>query len=467
MAMGKRKKRHQQKLWVESQSLPKSPGHPFYERLSQILDEHGFDTFVEEECAKFYAEKMGRPSLAPAVYFRMLLIGFFEGIDSERGIAWRVADSMALRSFLGFELTDTTPDHSTISRNRRLIDVETHQAVFSWALAVLAEKGLLRGKTLGVDATTLEANAAMRSIVRRESGESYEEYLQRLAKASGIETPRRADLARFDRKREGKKTSNDDWKNPNDPDARITKMKDGRTHLAHKAEHAVDMETSAVVGVTVQPADRGDTSSLEKTLEETFENLGSLLGDPAAEAGLSDDLALELVTDKGYHSNAVLVSQKDAEIRTYLSEPDRGRRNWKGKAEAKDAVYGNRRRIRGKRGRALLRSRGEKVERTFAHCYETGGMRRTHLRGHENIHKRLLIHVMGYNLSLVLRQLFGFGTPRSLQGAFSAFAGAFGAHERLWEALWGWIWAHRLLEIVSVVLKVRFRTSQLAARSVA
>ena len=466
MAMGKRKNRQQQKLWVESQSLPKSPGHPFYKRLSQLLDEHGFDSFVEELCAKFYADKMGRPSLAPAVYFRLLLIGFFEGIDSERGIAWRVADSMSLRSFLGFELTDTTPDHSTISRNRRLIDHETHQAVFGWALAVLAEKGLLRGKTLGVDATTLEANAAMRSIVRRESGESYEEYLRRLAEASGIETPTREDLARFDRKRTGKKTSNDDWENPNDPDARITKMKDGRTHLAHKAEHAVDMETGAVVGVTVQPADRGDTSSLAETLEETFEMLDSLLDNPAAAAGLSNDLASELVADKGYHSNDVLVAQQGEEIRTYISEPNRGRRNWRGKGDAKKAVYANRRRIRGQRGRALQRSRGEIVERTFAHCYETGGMRRTHLRGHENIHKRLLIHVMGYNLGLVLRKLFGFGTPRSLQGALSALAGVLAAQKRLLKALWGWIRAHRRLEIVSVILEIRLWPSRLAAHPV-
>ena len=416
MAMGRRRKRRQQQLWVETQSLAKAPGHPFYERLSKILDEHGFDPFVEEQCSKFYAEKMGRPSLAPTVYFRLLLIGFFEGIDSERGIAWRLADSMTLRGFLGFELSDSTPDHTTVSRTRRLIDLETHEALFGWVLRVLAKSGLLRGRTLGIDATTLEANAAMRSIVRRDTGESYEDFLKRLAEASGIETPTRADLARFDRKRKDKKTSNDDWQNPHDPDGKVTRMKDGRTHLAHKAEHAVDMETGAVVAVTVQPADRGDTSSVEETLDEVAEVLADVLEDEESAEGMSRQALWELVADKGYHSNEVLKKHHRDGMRTYISEPDRGRRNWKKKEAEKRAVYGNRRRIRSRRGRELQRRRGEKVERTFAHCYETGGMRRTHLRGHENIRKRLLIHVAGFNLGLLLRRMYGFGTPRALQG---------------------------------------------------
>lgn len=416
MAMGKRRRQRQQQLWVDTQSLAKAPGHPFYEGLSKILDEHDFDALVEEQSAKFYAKKMGRPSLAPAVYFRLLLIGFFEGIDSERGIAWRLADSITLRGFLGFELSDATPDHSTISRTRRLIDLETHGAIFGWALKTLAKSDLLRGKTLGVDATTLEANAAMRSIVRRDTGESYEDFLKRLAQASGIETPTRADLARFDRGRKKKKTSNADWQNPHDPDAKVTRMKDGRTHLAHKAEHAVDMETGAVLAVTLQPADRGDTSSLTETLDEVGAVLEDIIEDSEAADGLSENLLSELVADKGYHSNAVLKTQHQAGLRTYVSEPDRGRRNWRNKEAEKVAVHGNRRRIKGNRGRDLLRCRGEKVERTFAHCYETGGMRRTHLRGHDNILKRLLVHVAGFNLGLLLRQRFGFGKPRVLQG---------------------------------------------------
>jgi transposase len=354
------------------------------------------------------------------------LIGYFEGIDSERGIAWRLADSLSLRSFCGYGLTDATPNHSTISRNRRLIDTETHQAVFTWVLKALAKEGLVKGETVGIDATTLEANAAMRSLVRRDTGAGYEDYLKELAQSSGIETPTRADLARLDRKRK-KKASNDDWQNPNDPDARITKMKDGRTHLSHKAEHAVDLESQAVLAVTIQPADRGDGESLPKTLVATLDELVQLAEDEETREEISDRLLAETVLDKGYHSNRALLLQRKIGIRSYCSEPKRGRRKWAGKAEEQAAVYANRRRIRGKRGKALLRLRGERLERPFAHCYETGGMRRIHLRGHPNILKRILIHAAGFNLSLVMRELLGFGKPRSgkrLRAAFSAAVSA-------------------------------------------
>ena len=415
MAMGQRKRERQETFWVATSELPQTPGHPFYERLNKILDGQGFDRFVQERCRKFYADQMGRPSLPPAIYFRMLLVGYFEGIDSERGIAWRVADSMALRRFLGYDLTDQTTDHSTLSRNRRLIDLETHEEVFVWVLQVLARQKLLDGKTLGIDATTLEANAALRSIVRRDTGDGYQEFLTQLAKASGIETPTREDLARIDKNRKNK-GSNDDWEHPHDPDAKITKMKDGRTHLAHKAEHAVDLQTGAIVSVTLQPANRGDTTSITETIEQADENLVGVMADAAACQNLSEHVLREAVTDKGYHSNAVLKDLRDCDIRTYISEPDRGRRKWTGKAEERDAVYANRRRIRGGRGQALRKKRSEYVERTFAHCYDTGGMRRTHLREHPNILKRLLIHVAGFNLGLVMRSLFGVGTARGLQG---------------------------------------------------
>ena len=414
MAMGRRERERQETFWVPTNELPQTPGHPFYERLNKILDGQGFDRFVEERCRKFYADKIGRPSLPPAIYFRMLLVGYFEGIDSERGIAWRVADSMALRRFLGYELTDQTTDHSTLSRNRRLIDLEAHEEVFVWVLQVLAREKLLDGRTLGIDATTLEANAALRSIVRRDTGESYQEFLTQLAKASGIETPTREDLARIDKHRKNK-GSNDDWEHPHDPDAKITKMKDSRTHLAHKAEHAVDLKTGAVVSVTLQPANRGDTTSLTETIEQADENLVGVMTDEAACENLSEQVLREAVTDKGYHSNAVLKDLRDCDIRTYISEPDRGRRHWVGKEAERDAVYANRRRIRGGRGQKLRKKRGEYVERSFAHCYDTGGMRRTHLREHPNILKRLLIHVAGFNLGLVMHSLFGVGTARGLQ----------------------------------------------------
>jgi transposase len=415
MAMGKRVSERQGSMWIAASEVASGPSHPFYKQLNQILARHGFDGFVEGLCESFYAGRMGRPSLPPGTYFRILLVGYFEGIDSERGIAWRIGDSLALRSFLGYELNESPPDHSTISRTRRLIDIETHQAVFTWVLQILAREGLLKGKTLGVDATTLEANAALRSIVRRDTGESYQEFLNRLAVESGMETPSREDLAKLDKKRP-KKGSNKDWKNPYDPDARITKMKDGRTHLAHKAEHAVDMETGTVIAVTVQPADRGDTESLETTLSEAKDVLADVLEDPEAEAQVSLQALSEIVADKGYHSNDVLRDQAELGIRTYISEPKRGRRNWQDKEAEQEATYGNRRRIRGSRGKRLLRLRGERVERSFAHCYETGAMRRTHLRGHENILKRLVVHVAGFNLGLLMRKLTGIGKPRVLQG---------------------------------------------------
>ena len=236
MAMGKRPAARQAApMWVDTADLPTNDGHPYFEWLNRVLADSGFDAFVEELCAAFYADRLGRPSLRPGRYFRMLFIGYFEGKSSERGIAWRVADSLSLRSFLDLELTEAAPDHSTLSRTRRRIDVETHEAVFTWILERLSAAGLVRGKTVGIDATTLEANAAMRSIERRDTGESYEAFVRSLAEASGVETPTRADLARFDRSRKNKKTSNKEWKSPQDPDAKVAKMKDGRTHLAHKA----------------------------------------------------------------------------------------------------------------------------------------------------------------------------------------------------------------------------------------
>lgn len=398
-------------MWIPTSDLPTPAAHPFYQRLNRLLMTAGFDAFVEERCAGFYAATMGRPGLAPAIYFRLLLIGYFEGIDSERGIAWRAADSLALREFLALGLDLAPPDHSTISRTRRLIDLETHQAVFTWILQRVAEAGLLKGKTLGVDATTLEANAALRSIVRRETGETYQEFLTQLAQASGIATPTREDLAKIDRKRK-KKGSNDDWTHPHDPDARITKMKDGRTHLAHKAEHAVDLESGAVVAVTIQPADRGDTDSGVATVLTALDELDAVQPDG------DDDR--EIVADKGYHSTDRVSDWEAIGLRTYISEPKRGRRRWHGQTALRDAVYRNRRRIRGRRGQQLLRRRGEYLERPNAHLYETGALRRTHLRGHTNILKRVLIHTGGFNLGLIMRHLIGVGTPRGLQGRVAA-----------------------------------------------
>jgi len=409
MSMGKRKS-EQAPIWIPTTDLPVSPGHPFYARLNAILDEAGFDRFVEEQCRSFYAPVMGRPSLPPGRYFRLLLLGYFEGLDSERGIAWRAADSLAVRSFVGLGLDTGAPDHSTISRTRRLIDVESHRAVFTWVQERLVAAGLLKGRTVAIDATTLEANAAMRSIVRRDTGESYQEFLTRLAAESGIKTPTREALARLDRRRK-KRTSNKDWENPSDPDAKITKMKDGRTHLAHKAEHAVDLDSGALVAVTLHGADVGDTTSLVETVIAAADQVEAAHAASAMPAALT-----ELVADKGYHSNQTMIDLEAVAVRSYIAEPDRGRRDWTKTPEAQSPVYGNRRRVRGGRGKRLMRRRGEYVERAFAHVYDTGGLRRTHLRGHQNILKRLLVHAGAFNLGLLMRKAFGRGTPRGLQG---------------------------------------------------
>jgi transposase len=429
MAMG-RKGDAQDDLFISHTNVKMSAGHPFYVSLEKLLRAVQFDKFVEEQCQPFYAKKQGRPGLAPGVYFRCLLVGFFEGIESERGIAWRIADSLSLRSFLGIPLSKNPPDHSTLSRTRRLLDVDVHQSVFNFVLGVAAEHGLVKGKSIGVDATTLEANAALKSVVRRDDGTTYSDYLTGLAKASGIETPTREDLARVDRKRK-KKGSNEDWVSPSDPDAQISKMKTGGTRLAHKHEHAVDLDTGAIVGTSLSGGATGDTSTLEETMTSAQENLDDVREnmDEDKIEGVSEEI-MELTTDKGYHSNAVMLDLEEIGIRGYISEPKRGRRNWKGKEAERDAVYRNRRRVRGKKGKRLLKKRGEMLERPMALLFNTGGMRRVHLRGHENINKRLLVHIAGFNLALVMRSLFGVGKPRRLQGNSSGFLGLFGAHFR-------------------------------------
>ena len=408
MAMGQRKQERQQNLWIATSDAVETPANAFYDRLNQILDVHKFDLKVERLCQKFYKKSpYGRPSLAPGVYFRSLLIGYFEGLDSERGIAWRTADSLSLRKFLGYALDEGTPDHSTISRTRRLYWLETHKAVFRWVLRILNAEGLVSGRTVSIDATTMEANAALKNIVRRDNGQSYNDYLKDLAQAAGIENPTREQLTRLDRKRK-KKGSNQEWMSPSDPDARITKMKDGRTHLAHKAEHAVDLTSGALLALTLQAADQGDTTTIQQTLGEA----------QAAAREINQQGVEEVVADKGYHSGAVLQDVHAQEIRSYIPEPERGRRKWQGegKAEEQKRTYENRRRVRGARNKRLQKLRSELTERSFAHLYDSGGMRRVHLQGRRNILKRLLVHGAAFNLSLILRKVMGVGKPRRLQG---------------------------------------------------
>ena len=408
-------------LWVASSDLPRSPGHPFYVRLNELLETTGFDAFVEDLCRPFYALVMGRPGLAPGRYFRLLLVGYFEGLDSERGIAWRAADSLAVRSFLRLGLEDPAPDHSTISRTRRLIDVETHRAVFTWVQEQLVAAGLMKGKTIAVDATTLEANAAMRSIVSREEGVSWRRYVKELAEKEGIAHASQEDARRFDRHRGDKKVSNRNWVSPTDPDSRIARMKDGRTHLAYKAEHAVDLESEIIVAATLHPADQSDAKTLPDTLVRAQANL---------ELAGSETTVTELVADKGYHAAATLEWCERIGVRTYIPERmEHRRRRWTDKPEEfQTAVYANRRRVGRAKGRRLQRLRSERVERGFAHTCCSGGLRRMTVRGLEESNKRYLLHIAGQNLAIVMRKLFGAGTPREW-GAWSKWLRS--AHQAL------------------------------------
>jgi transposase len=411
MSMGRMTDR-QNDLWVATDEI-RTPGHFFYERLNQVFAEHDFDRQAEALCRSHYADGEGRKSIPPGRYFRMLMVGYYEGIASEREIAWRCADSLSLKSFLGVGPADVTPEHSSLSVIRRRLPIEVFRKVNKMVLEVLKKGGLLRGRALAFDSTTMEANAAMRGIVRRDTNESYAGYVERLAKAAGDAAPTRGSRARFDRKRRGRTTSNEDWVSPVDPEAKVTKMKDGRTHLAYKPEHAVDLESGAIVAATVNPANESDHATSTETLVRTIENLEHLG---------SSTVGFTVVGDKGYHSENVIAGCVTAELKTCISEPKlRGRRNLRDKSPlARRALERNRRRVRSEYGKRLLKKRGETVERSFAHLHETGGMRRTWLRGRENIEKRYLVQVSAFNLGLVMRKMIGFGTPKGLGSVVSA-----------------------------------------------
>lgn len=415
MALGKRKSK-QDELFIPTAKVVAGPGHPFYSKLNQVLAEAGFDEFVEQLCAPYYKEG-GRPGIPPGVYFRMVLIGYFEGLDSQRGIAWRCADSLGLRKFLGIAITEETPVHASLTIIRQRLPELVFDKVFVFVLGLLEEKGLLRGKAVAIDATTLEANAAMKSIVRKDTGEDWKQYLQGLAKAEGIQNPTEEDLRRLDRARTDKKVSNQQWASPTDPDSRIAKMKDGRTHLAYKAEHAVDVVSEAIVATTVTFADKSDPQSGPVTLSLAEANL--------VLAGSETEIQ-EAVMDKGYHDVGLLAGLADRGFRTYIPERRQKTRRWTDKPiEQEQAFRANRRRVRGQKGRQLNRWRSERCERTFAHVCETGGGRRTWVRGQINVSKMHTLKCAAYNLGLLLRKVWGFCKPRNAGAAGAALFFAF------------------------------------------
>jgi IS5 family transposase len=422
MALGRRQTERQEDLFLTAAELPKAPGHVFYRKLNGLLADAGFDAWVEKLCEPYYADGQGRPGIPPGIYFRMLLVGYFEGIGSQRGIAWRCSDSLSLREFLGIPLAEDSPDHSSLSVIRNRLPFEVHAEVMVWVLRLAQEKKLLKGKTVAVDSTTLEASAAMKSIVRRDTGEDWKEYLTRLMQEEGLldeddEPPSDEELRRFDKERKNKKVGNDQWVSETDPDSRIARMKDGTTHLAYKAEHAVDLDSELIVAAEVYHADQADPQTLEDTVQQAQTNL---------HAASSDAVICEVPADKGYHTTATLAAIREhTPYRTYIPEPEREHDcRWTDKPpEQKAAVYANRRRTRGQRGKQLQRLRSERVERSFAHVCETGGARRSWLWGIDKVRKRYLIAAAAHNLGIVMRKLFGIGTPRGLQ-AFVDFGAA-------------------------------------------
>jgi len=409
MALGKRKRERQLEAFVSACDLPQSPGHPFYTALNRLLAENDFDSFVEALCAPFYAGVMGRPSIPPGVFFRMTFVGYFEGLPSHRSIAWRCADSRSLAEFLGLGPADETPDHSSISKTHKRLPKEVFDEVFRFILRVAARKGLLWGEKLGIDSTTIQANASMKSIVRKDSGKGWKDYTKKLAKKAGLDDPTDAELRQFDKKRPGKKVSNDDWENPNDPDARITRMKNGTTRMAYKAEHAVDLESDLIVSATVHPGNAADTATVMDTAIDAAVNL--------EEAGCENEVEA-IVADKGYHSTKVVMQATEFGMQAYISErASPTQRRWTGKAPSeKIAVYGARRRTKSEHGKLLSRTRSELVERSFAHVCDTGGARRTWLRGLKSVTKRHLMVAAARNLSTIMRVICGIGSPRALQG---------------------------------------------------
>jgi transposase len=422
MAMGRRKSR-QESLFIATDRLVLPCGHPFYEALNTLLAQAGFDRWAEQRCETFYncEEKRGQPSLPPGVYFRMLLIGYFEDIASQRGIAWRCADSLSLRQFLGIALDEATPDHSTLSNTRKRLPLEVFTEVFQFVLGIAEAKKLISGKTVGVDSTTLEANAAMRSIVRRDTGEDWNQYIIRLMRADGVigpeEQPSAQEIRRFDKQRKDKTVSNAEWESKTDPDAKIARMKDGTTHLAYKAEHVVDLDSDLVLAAEIGPANQADTATLVDSLLTAQVNLTA--------AG-SDAEIQEAAADKGYHAVDTLEFCDFLKIRSYIPEPKRPHPlKVSDKPEAHQrAIKNSRSRMKRAKGKSLQRRRSEVVERTFAHICETGGSRRSYLRGLENVSKRYQLAAAAHNLGRILRQLTGVGKPRSLQGVRKGLDGS-------------------------------------------
>ena len=406
----KKKKAAQPELFIATQELSRSAKSTFYTKLDETLEEFGFAEKVRAICAPAYAQSnIGRPGIDPVVYLKMIMIGFFEDLPSERAIAARCADSIAIRGFLNYELNESTPDHSSLCIIRQRLGLETYQQIFNLCLQALQEHGLLRGKNLGIDSSVIEANASLRALVHRNTAEQYWDYVKRLAVEQGIDPEDAAAVRKFDRNRPGK-GSNQDWENPYDPDAKIGPKKDGATDMIYKPEAIVDLDTGAVVQAQVHPGDQADHKEMATRMLEAQQTINQVRG---AEL---DTMTVQTVTsDKGYYAVSEVQGLQGEEIKTVIVDPVQNRRVDKLEPEEQQAVKAARRSVKSKYGKDLLRRRGMHIERSFAHILDSGGMRRTTLRGWENLNKRFKLAAAFYNLSQLMRKICGFGTPKQLE----------------------------------------------------
>jgi transposase len=406
---GNKEKATQPEFWVANQQLPKSPKSTFYSKLDETLESFGFATKVRQLCAPAYKQTgTGRPGIDPVVYLKMIMVGFFEDLPSERAIAARCADSMSIRAFLNYELDEKTPDHSSFTVIRQRLGLDVYERIFNLTLQALREHGLLRGKNLGIDSSVIEANASLRALVHRNTEEQYWDYVKRLAAESGIDPDDAVAVRKFDCHRPGK-GSNQEWMNPNDPDAKIGRTKDGATDMIYKPEAVVDLDTGAIVQAQVHLGDQTDHKEMATRVLEAQQNINQAAGEKL------DTLTVNTLTsDKGYYGVTELQALQQEEIRTVIADPIDNRRLDKLEIDQKKAVQAARRSVKSKSGKDLLRRRGMHIERSFAHILDCGGMRRTTLRGWENLNKRFKLAAAFYNLSQLMRKLFGIGTPKQL-----------------------------------------------------
>jgi transposase len=429
--MFRRKDRDQQSsIWIPTSDIRSTPANTFYQKLDRALSNSGFGDAVRALCAPFYASDLsrgGRPGIDPEVYFKMQIIGFFENLASERAIAARCADSLSIREFLHYELHERTPEHSSLTVIRQRLNADVYEQMFGLVLKALKQHKLLKGKRLGIDASVMEANASLRSLEHRLTGDAYAEYVRKLAEAAGVDTADAAAVRRFDKKRAGRKTSNAEWQNPHDPDAKVGRTKRGATRMIYKPEHVVDLETGAIVNADVRPGDEHDTADLTSRVVEAEVRMNRALGEPE-----NTQCAQTVAADMGYFKVEEIAQLQDLEFETIIRDPLRNRRIDKLTEAERVALQVAKHSVMSPSGTALLKLRAEFVERSFQHVLDCGGARRTTVRGRDNIRKLYLIRAAGANLSLLMRRIIGFGTPKQ---ALAASTTAIAAALCLWLAL--------------------------------